>query len=77
MEGTSGGWHLLFGEWADVTEGVRPLDTYRCPQCGRLEFYDHDFTPAGSLTGGGYPPTKRNGGPWFAPLKIPGKTAVS
>jgi hypothetical protein len=42
--GTSGGWHLLFGEWADVTEGVRPLDAYRCPQCGRLEFYDHDFS---------------------------------
>ena len=41
--GTSGGWHLLFGEWADASEGVQSLDTYRCPQCGRLEFYDHDF----------------------------------
>ena len=44
MGGTSGGWHLLFGEWADVSEGVRPLDAYRCSQCGRLEFYDHDFS---------------------------------
>jgi hypothetical protein len=42
--GTSGGWHLLFGEWADVGEGVMPLDVYRCPQCSRLEFYDHDFS---------------------------------
>jgi hypothetical protein len=42
--GSSGPWHLLFGEWADMSEGVRPLDAYRCPQCGRLEFYDHDFS---------------------------------
>jgi hypothetical protein len=42
--GTSGGWHLLLGEWADASEGVRPLDAYRCPQCARLEFYDHDFS---------------------------------
>ena len=42
--GTSGGWHLLFGEWADVGEGIMPLDVYRCPQCSRLEFYDHDFS---------------------------------
>ena len=44
MGGSSGGWHLLFGEWADVSENVRPLDAYRCPQCGRLAFYDHDFS---------------------------------
>jgi hypothetical protein len=42
--GTSGPWHMLFGEWADMTEGIRPLDAYRCPQCGRLDFYDHDFS---------------------------------
>ena len=42
--GSSGPWHLLLGEWADMTEGIRPLDAYRCPQCGRLEFYDHDFS---------------------------------
>jgi hypothetical protein len=35
---------MLFGEWADMTEGIRPLDAYRCPQCGRLDFYDHDFS---------------------------------
>ena len=42
--GTSGGWHLVFGEWADVGEGVLLLDAYRCPRCSRLEFYDHDFS---------------------------------
>ncbi|MGH7598376.1 MAG: hypothetical protein ACREOI_18625 [bacterium] len=42
--GTGGGWHLLFGEWADVGETVLHLDVYRCPQCSRLEFYDHDFS---------------------------------
>ena len=42
--GSSGGWHILLGEWADMSEGVRPLDAYRCPKCARLEFYDHDFS---------------------------------
>jgi hypothetical protein len=42
--GSSGPWHLLLGEWADMSEGVLPLDAYRCSQCGRLEFYDHDFS---------------------------------
>lgn len=40
--GTSGGWHLLLGEWADVSEGVFPLDVYRCPRCKRVEFFDLD-----------------------------------
>ena len=40
--GTSGGWHLLLGEWADMTEGVFPLDVYRCPRCKRVEFFDLD-----------------------------------
>lgn len=40
--GTGGGWHLLLGEWADVTEGVVPLDVFRCPRCTRVEFYDLD-----------------------------------
>jgi hypothetical protein len=42
--GSTGGWHLLLGEWADMTEHVLPLDVYRCRSCGRLEFYDHDFS---------------------------------
>jgi hypothetical protein len=40
--GAAGGWHLLLGEWADMTEGVVPLDIFRCPKCRRLEFYDLD-----------------------------------
>ena len=40
--GTSGGWHLLLGEWADMTEGVFPLDVYRCPRCKRVELFDLD-----------------------------------
>jgi predicted nucleic-acid-binding Zn-ribbon protein len=42
--GVGAGWHFLFGEWADMGESVRPLDIYRCEKCGRLEFYDHDFS---------------------------------
>ena len=42
--GTSGGWHLLLGEWADMTEGVFPLDVYRCPTCKRVHFFDLDLS---------------------------------
>lgn len=42
--GIKGGWHLLLGEWADMTEGVLPLDVYRCPQCKRIEFFDLDLS---------------------------------
>lgn len=42
--GTSGGWHLLLGEWADMTEGVLPLDVFRCSTCRRVEFYDLDLS---------------------------------
>ena len=40
--GTSGGWHLLLGEWADTNEGILPLDVYRCARCKQVEFFDHD-----------------------------------
>ena len=42
--GTSGGWHLLLGEWADMTEDVLPLDVFRCSQCKRVEFFDLDLS---------------------------------
>lgn len=42
--GTSGGWHLLLGEWADMTEGVLPLDVFRCDRCRRVEMYDLDLS---------------------------------
>jgi hypothetical protein len=42
--GSQWGWHLFLGELADLSERVKPLDLYRCGKCGRLEFYDHDFS---------------------------------
>ena len=42
--GTSGGWHLLLGDWAELMEGVLPLDVYRCPTCKRVEFFDLDLS---------------------------------
>ena len=42
--GTTGGWHLLLGEWADMTEGVLPLDVFRCQKCRRVEFFDLDLS---------------------------------
>jgi hypothetical protein len=42
--GTGGGWHLLFGNWADVTESVWPLDVYRCASCRHVEFFDEDLS---------------------------------
>jgi len=42
--GTAGGWHLLLGEWADMTERVFPLDVYRCQRCKRVEFFDLDLS---------------------------------
>jgi hypothetical protein len=42
--GTSGGWHLVLGEWADMTESVFPLDVYRCARCKRVEFFDFDLS---------------------------------
>jgi hypothetical protein len=42
--GTNPGWHFFLGELADLGETIKPLDLYRCEKCGRLEFYDHDFS---------------------------------
>ena len=45
--GTSGMWHLLLGEAADMTEGVFPLDVYRCSRCKRVELFDLDLSLPG------------------------------
>jgi hypothetical protein len=42
--GTTGGWHLLFGEWADMSEDVVSLDAFRCDSCKRVEFFDLDLS---------------------------------
>ena len=48
--GTSGGWHLLFGQWADAGEDVLSLDVYRCSHCKRVEFFDLEDELAGRCT---------------------------
>ncbi len=35
--GTSGGWKLLFGEWAELGEEKLALEVIACPQCGHVE----------------------------------------
>jgi hypothetical protein len=36
--GTSGGWKLLFGEWAELGEDKMPLDVRVCPNCRQVDF---------------------------------------
>ena len=42
--GMSGVASLVFGNMADFSERVLYFDLYRCSGCGRLEFFDHDFS---------------------------------
>ena len=42
--GTTGGWHLILGNWADMRESILPLDVYRCGTCKRVEFFDLDLS---------------------------------
>lgn len=35
--GTSGGWKLLFGEWAELGEQMLPLELWACGRCRRVE----------------------------------------
>jgi ribosomal protein S27AE len=35
--GTSGGWKLLFGELAELGEGMLRLEVRACPHCGQVE----------------------------------------
>lgn len=35
--GTSGGWKLLFGEWAELGEGMLKHEVLACGQCRRIE----------------------------------------
>jgi len=36
--GTSGGWQLLFGSWAELGEETLPLEAFACGTCHRVEF---------------------------------------
>ena len=35
--GTSGGWKLLFGEWAELGEDMLKLEVLACAVCGHVE----------------------------------------
>jgi hypothetical protein len=35
--GTTGGWKLLFGEWAELGEGKLNLELFACGSCGKVE----------------------------------------
>ena len=35
--GTTGGWKLLFGEWAELGEGLLRLEVFACGTCHKVE----------------------------------------
>jgi hypothetical protein len=35
--GTTGGWKLLFGEWAELGEDMFPFEVRACRACGHVE----------------------------------------
>ena len=35
--GTTGGWKLLFGEWAELGEDLLKLEVLGCQRCGYVE----------------------------------------
>ncbi|HZY46898.1 MAG TPA: hypothetical protein VFE96_03780 [Candidatus Bathyarchaeia archaeon] len=37
--GTSGAAHLLFGNWAELGEGILHLDALVCQNCGLVQLY--------------------------------------
>ena len=36
--GTTGGWKLLFGEWAELGENMLKLELLACSSCAKVEF---------------------------------------
>jgi hypothetical protein len=36
--GTSGGWKLIFGEWAELGEGMLKFEVRACQTCGEVAF---------------------------------------
>jgi len=37
--GSSGGWHLMFGQWAELGEELLSFNLYICHQCGRVQMF--------------------------------------
>jgi hypothetical protein len=44
--GTTGGWKLFFGEWAELGEDILPFEVLACESCRRVELR----VPPGSST---------------------------
>lgn len=42
--GTSGGWKLLIGEWAELGEDKIPMNIFVCEKCDKIEFYANEKT---------------------------------
>ena len=38
----TGGISGFFADWGEMGEKILTLDTYRCPRCRKLEFFDLD-----------------------------------
>jgi hypothetical protein len=36
--GTSGGWHMIFGNLAELGEGTLDFEVFACPSCRKVEF---------------------------------------
>ncbi len=39
IAGSSGGWHLMFGQWAELGEELLSFNLYICHQCGRVQLF--------------------------------------
>ncbi len=37
--GTTGGWKLFLGEWAELGEEMLPLELWYCPSCRKVELF--------------------------------------
>ena len=35
--GTTGGWKMIFGEWAELGEGLLRLEVFACGTCHKVE----------------------------------------
>jgi hypothetical protein len=35
--GTSGGWHMIFGNLAELGEGMLDFEVFACPSCRKVE----------------------------------------
>ena len=35
--GTRGAWKMIFGEWAELGEGLIDLEVFGCPNCRKVE----------------------------------------